>query len=82
MAKIIPKITPYGSIWEKSEQAIQTDSDIEPTMPYGPGEYIKSGEAAKEWTGPTPWRKYRNRSTGGSPPFSDAELKQGYRKVK
>lgn len=51
----------------------------DPVMPYGPGEVIKSGEVAKTWTGPTPWRK---NSTKGSPPFSDAELKQGYRKVK
>jgi hypothetical protein len=76
------KITPYGSYIRKSEEAIQTDSDIEPVMPYGPEEVIPQGGVAKEWTGPRPWRKYRNRSTEGSPPFSDAELKQGYRKVK
>jgi hypothetical protein len=29
----------------------------EPKMPYGKGEYIKSGEVARPWTGPRPWRK-------------------------
>ena len=50
-----------------------------PVMPYGKGEVIKSGDVARKWTGPTPWR---DNSTRGSAPFSDAELKQGYRKVK
>lgn len=50
-----------------------------PEMPYKKGEFIKSGEVARKWTGLTPWR---NNSTKGSAPFSNAELKQGYRKVK
>lgn len=75
------KITPFGSYIKKSEQALQTDSDTEPVMPYGPGEYIRQGEQARPWTGPRPWKKFLNKSTSGSPPFSEAELKQGYRKV-
>ena len=26
-------------------------------MPYKEGEFIKSGEQARPWTGPKPWRK-------------------------
>ena len=66
------------SLAEKLEEA----AGISKPMPYGPGEVIKSGEVARPWTGATPWREARNRSTRGSAPFSDTELKQGYRKVK
>ena len=57
----------------------------DPIMPYGPGEVIKSGEVAREWTGPKPWQEWtdlQRKSTAGSKPFSNEELKQGYRKVK
>lgn len=30
---------------------------------------------------PEPKKKLLDRSTGGSPPFSEAEMKQGYRKL-
>jgi len=51
-------------------------------MPYKKGEagIPYSGGVAKEWTGPTQ-KELQRKATGGSPPFSDAELKQGYRKV-
>jgi len=68
------------SMIEKMEEA----AGISPEtfeMPYKKGEFIKSGEVARPWTGPRPWREKRNRSTAGSKTFSDAELKQGYRKV-
>lgn len=74
-------ITPYGSYLKKSQQAIETDSDITPMMPYGPGESIPQGGIARPWTGPRPWKKLMNNSTEGSPAFSKEELKQGYRKV-
>ena len=50
-------------------------------MPYKKGEYLKPWESAKSWTGPRPWRGMLNKSTEGSPPFTDAELKKGYRKL-
>ncbi len=58
----------------------ETYNDV---MPYAPGEkgIPGGGGVAKPWTGPTQ-KELRRRSTEGSAPFSDTELKQGYRKVK
>ncbi len=53
----------------------------DPIMPYKPGEAgipYPGGGVAREW----PNKKLRDNSTGGSPSFSDAEIKQGYRKVR
>ncbi len=59
---------------------------VKPEMPYKKGEFIKSGEKAKFWTGDRPWQDQGNalidRATKGSPPYTDEELKQGFRKVK
>jgi len=44
------------SMIEKMEEAAGI-SQPEPEMPYKKGEYIKSGETAREWTGPRPWRE-------------------------
>ena len=67
---------------KKSEIAIGI-REPDPVMPYAPGEKGIPGPSgvAREWTGPTQ-KELRRRATGGSPSFSDAELKQGYRKVK
>jgi hypothetical protein len=43
-------------------------------MPYKKGEYFKPGEILNI-------KKLQDRSTSNSPPFTDAELKRGYRKV-
>lgn len=72
---------PKKTLIDKMEEAGGISAPDAPKMPYGAGEYIKSGETARSWTGEQPWKKLRDRSTRGSPPFSDAELKQGYRKV-
>ncbi len=62
------------------------EATTSPEMPYKKGEFIKSGEKAKFWTGPRPWKDQGNalidRATKGSPPYTDDELKQGFRKVK
>ena len=48
-----------SNLFDKLEQAAGISSPASPTykMPYGPKEFIKSGEVARPWTGPTPWRK-------------------------
>ena len=84
----------YGgmSYIDKMEKAIETGGAnaappvVPPAppaneMPYKKGEYLKSGESARFWTGPRPWKKLQDKSTEGSPSFTDAELKRGYRKV-
>lgn len=70
------------SFIEKMEEAAGI-STPEPKyeMPYKKGEYLKSGESARPWTGPTPWKKLQKKSTEGSAPFTDAEIGRGYRKV-
>ena len=67
------------TFFDKAEEMLNGPA---PEMPYKKGEVIKSGEVARTWTGPKPWAGLRNKSTRGSAPFSNAELKQGYRKVK
>lgn len=63
---------------EQMEEAIEAPPETY-EMPYKPGESIPgSGGVALPWTGPRPWR---DNSTRGSKPFSDKELKQGYRKL-
>ncbi len=61
------------------------EATTSPEMPYKKGEFIKSGEKAKFWTGSRPWQDQGkaliDRATKGSPPYTDDELKQGYRKV-
>ena len=49
---------------------------------YGKGEFIKSGEVAKTWTGSRPWRKMLNKSVEGSGVFTDEELGHGYKNVR
>jgi hypothetical protein len=41
----------------------------------------KAPDAGMQLMGNPPEKKMRDRSTAGSPPFTDAELKQGYRKM-
>ncbi len=73
---------PRKSRLEQMEEAIETPSETY-EMPHKKGESIPgSGGVALPWTGPKPWKEARNRSTAGSAPFSDKELKRGYRKVK
>lgn len=44
---------------EKMEEAAgisPSSAETSIRMPYGKGEYLKSGEVARPWTGPRPWR--------------------------
>ena len=51
-----------------------------PTTPRRPST-IPSGGTAPFYEGPRPWKKLQEKSTEGSEPFTDAELKRGYRKL-
>ena len=68
------------SFIEKMEEAAGISTPV-PEMPYKKGEYLKPGEVARPWTGPRPWRQLQKKSTEGSAPFTDAEIKRGYRKA-
>lgn len=84
MAGAFRKAVSAEEAFKKGDIAIgivpDTSKDI---MPYKKGEagIPYPGGVAKEWTGPT-LKELQRRATGGSPSFSDAELKQGYRKVR
>jgi len=45
----------------------------EPVMPYKKGERIKSGEQAREWTGPRPWKGEKSREIDGKGDHSTAK---------
>jgi hypothetical protein len=51
------KIKHKSSIEKMEEAAGITEAEPEFEMPYGKGESIKSGEEARPWTGPKPWKK-------------------------
>lgn len=42
---------------ERLEEAAGIAPEKEPEPPYKKGEYIRSGEEAREWTGKRPWKK-------------------------
>lgn len=43
-------------IKKMEEAAGISPAEASTQMPYGKGEYLKSGEVARPWTGPRPWR--------------------------
>lgn len=64
----------YGgmSAIEKMEEAAGiSESKIE--MPYKKGEAIKSGEVAREWTGPRPWLKKQSGNALRNAVFGSSE---------